>query len=384
MSTVNLTECETYDLPAVKAALHRLMEPSGGIGAFVEPGQRVLLKPNLLLPTTPERAITTHPAVVEAMVELVREVDGEPFIIDSPGGPLHNPVGMNRLYRDTGLQEVAERTGVPLRRDATAIQVATPDGVLLKRLDLLEVWQEADVVIALPKLKTHSLTTITGATKILFGLVPGLTKPAYHAKLPDVNRFCDMLLDVVAYVRPDLFVMDGIIGLEGDGPGLQGEPRHVGALLASRDAVAMDAVVCQIMGLDPDQLPMFRAAARRDWWPMEITIRGTPVAEVSVPDYGLPSSSQATAEHEGRGWVSQMVTQSLTPRPVPKRERCTACGTCVRSCPQDAITIVDRLAVVDLKSCIRCYCCHEVCPEAAIDLELSLLGRLLRLVGMLG
>jgi ferredoxin len=108
------------------------------------------------------------------------------------------------------------------------------------------------------------------------------------------------------------------------------------------------------------------------------------VAEVSVPDYGLPSSSQATAEHEGRGWVSQMVTQSLTPRPVPKRERCTACGTCVRSCPQDAITIVDRLAVVDQKSCIRCYCCHEVCPEAAIDLELSLLGRLLRLVGMLG
>jgi len=381
MSKVNLTQCETYDLPAVKAALRRVLKPSGGIGAFVKPNQRVLLKPNLLLPASPERAITTHPAVVEAMVELVREVNGEPFIIDSPGGPLHNPVGMNRLYRDTGLQEVAERTGVPLRRDATAIQVSNPDGVLIKRLDLLEVWREADVLIALPKLKTHSLTTITGATKILFGLVPGLTKPAYHAKLPDVNRFCDMLLDIVACVRPDLFVMDGILGLEGDGPGLQGKPRHVGALLASQDAVAMDAVVCQIMGLDPDPLPMFRAAARRDWWPMEVTVRGTPVA---VPDYRLPSSSRVTTEREGRGWVSQMVTQALTLRPIPKRDRCTACGTCVRSCPQDAIAIEDRLAVVDQKKCIRCYCCHEVCPEAAIDLELSLLGRLLRLVGMLG
>ncbi len=384
MSKVNLTQCQTYDLPAVKAALHRLLEPSGGIGAFVQPGQRVLLKPNLLLPASPERAITTHPAIVEGMVKLVREAGGEPFIIDSPGGPLHNRVGMNRLYQETGLRDVAERTDVPLRRDATAVQVSNPDGFLLKRLDLLEVWQEADVVIALPKLKTHSLTTITGAMKILFGLVPGLTKPAYHAKLPDVDRFCDMLLDVVARIQPALFVMDGILGMEGDGPGMQGTPRQVGVLLASRDAVAMDSVVCQIMGLEPDHLPLFRAAARRDWWPMEVTVQGTPVSKVAVSDYDLPSYSQTTTERDGRGWISRMVTQSLTPRPIPKRERCTACGSCVRSCPQDAISILDRLAVVDQKNCIRCYCCHELCPEAAIDLELSLAGRILRLIGMLG
>lgn len=384
MSIVNLTQCQTYDLTAVKAALHRLLEPSGGIGAFVEPGQRVLLKPNLLLPVSPERAITTHPTVIEAMIELVREAAGEPFIIDSPGGPLHNPLGMNRLYRDTGLREMAERTDVPLRRDATAIQVSNPDGVLIKRLDLLEVWQEADVVIALPKLKTHSLTTITGAMKILFGLVPGLTKPGYHAKLPDVDRFCDMLLDIVARIQPALFVMDGVLGLEGDGPGLQGRPRQVGALLASQDAVAMDAVACQIMGLEPDHLPLFRAAARRGWWPIEVTIQGAPVVDVAVPDYELPASSQATARRDGRGWISQLMTRSLTPLPVPKPERCTACGTCVRSCPQEAITIVDHLAVVDQNSCIRCYCCHEICPEAAIDLELSLAGRMLQLIGMLG
>ncbi len=384
MPIVSLVRCSTYDLPELEAALRGLLEPLGGIGAFVEPGQRVLLKPNLVIPARPERAITTHPAVVEAMIGLVREAGGEPFIAESPGGPLHNRPGMSRLYRDTGLKEVAERTGVPLHYAATAIQVPTPSGVLLKRLDLLKVWQEADVIIALPKLKTHGLTTITGATKILFGLVPGLTKSGYHSKLADLDRFCDMLLDIVACVQPALFVMDGVLGMEGDGPSMHGTPRHIGVLVASQDAVAMDAVVCQIIGLDPDRLPLFRAAERHGWWPAEITVAGTPVAEVAVPDFRLPASAQAATRRDGRGWLSQLATQALIPRPVPQRDRCTACRTCVRVCPRQAITIKDRLAVVDDERCIRCYCCHEMCPEAAIDLEFSRLGRLLRWTGVLG
>ncbi|MDY6874581.1 MAG: DUF362 domain-containing protein [Chloroflexota bacterium] len=384
MSNISLTHCPTYDLSTLNTALRRLLEPLGGISAFVEPGQRVLLKPNLLIPARPERAITTHPAIVEAMVGLVREAGGEPFIADSPGGPLHNQPGMRRLYRDTGLKEVAERTGVPLHYDGAAVQVPTPDGLLLKRLDLLNVWQEADVIIALPKLKTHGLTTITGATKILFGLIPGMTKSGYHSKLADLNQFCDMLLDIVACVRPALFVMDGVLGMEGNGPSLQGSPRHVGVLLAGQDAVAMDAVVCQIIGLDPDRLPLFRAAERRGWWPEEVTVAGTPVAEVAVPDFRLPDTTQAATRPAGRGWLSQLATRALVPLPVPKRGRCTACRTCVRICPRQAITIVDQLAVVDGDLCIRCYCCHEVCPEAAIDLEFSRLGRLLRWTGVLG
>jgi uncharacterized protein (DUF362 family)/NAD-dependent dihydropyrimidine dehydrogenase PreA subunit len=384
MPITSLVRCPTYDLAEVEHALRRLLEPLGGIRVFVEPGQRVLLKPNLLIPARPERAITTHPVIVEAMIGLVREVGGDPFIADSPGGPLHTRSGMRRLYRDTGLEEVAERTGVPLCYSATAIQVPTPDGVLLKRLDLLKTWQEADVIIALPKLKTHGFTTITGATKILFGLVPGLTKSGYHAKLADLDRFCDMLLDIVAYTQPALFVMDGVLGMEGDGPGLHGSPRHVGVLLASQDAVAMDAVVCQIMGLDPDRLPLFYAAARRAWWPMEVTVAGTPVNEIAAPDFQLPASTQAVTGRTGRSWLSQLATRALVPRPIPQRGRCTACGICARTCPRQAIAIVDRLAVVDDERCIRCYCCHEICPEAAIDLAFSPSGRLLRRTGLLG
>ena len=156
MPKVSLIRCGSYDPAQVAAALHRLLEPLGGMQAFVQPGQRVLLKPNLLMPIRPERAVTTHPAVVEAVVRLVQEQKAEPFIAESPGGPLHNNVGMRRVYRDTGMMGVAERTGVALHYDGAATQVPAPAGTLLRRIDIIDAWREADAVIALPKLNVPS------------------------------------------------------------------------------------------------------------------------------------------------------------------------------------------------------------------------------------
>ena len=382
VTAVSIARCETYQADQVRHALISALEPLGGIGAFVQAGQRVLLKPNVVMPIHPKRAITTHPAVVEAMVKLVQEAGCEVVIFDS--GPVPTGLVLRRAYRDAGIMEVAERTGASLCDDTVAVQVSAPESVLLKRLDLIKLCQEVDAVISLPKLKTHNLTAITGAIKNLFGLVPGMTKPAYHAKLPDVDKFCDMLLDIVAYVQPVLTVMDGVVGLEGNGPSTGGSPRQIGALLVSSDVVAMDAVVCQIVGLDPDELPLFRAAQRRGWWPVEIEVVGAPVAETAVPDFLLPETARPVV---GSTWLSSFFTKRtrlLIPFPVPQRDRCTACRTCERVCPVQAISIVDRLAVVDHEACIRCYCCHEMCPEAAIDLQVSLLGRLLRRTGLLG
>jgi len=382
MAVVSVVKCETYEIERVRQALITVLEPLGGIRAFVRPGQRVLLKPNLLMPARPERAITTHPAVVEAVVELVQSAGGEAVIFDS--GPVAAGLVVRRAYRDAGLMEVAGRTGAALCCDIAAIQVPAPESVLLKRLDLVKISQEVDVVISLPKLKTHNLTTITGAIKNLFGLVPGMTKTAYHAKLPDVDKFCDMLLDIAAYVRPALTVMDAVVGLEGNGPSMGGRPRQIGALLAGSDVVAVDAVVCQIVGLDPDELALFRAAQRRDWWPVEVAVVGAPVAEIAVPDFRLPETARPVA---GRNRLSSFMTKRtrlFIPFPVPQQGRCTACRTCERVCPMQAIRIVDRLAVVNRDHCIRCYCCHEMCPEAAIDLQVSWLGQLLRRTGLLG
>jgi uncharacterized protein (DUF362 family)/NAD-dependent dihydropyrimidine dehydrogenase PreA subunit len=383
VAKVSLTSCSTYDPPRVEAAVRQLLEPLGGMGAFIEPGQRVLVKPNLLMPVRPERAITTHPSVVEAVIRLVQEQKADPFIAESPGGPLHNNIGMRRVYRDTGMQEVAERTGASLHYDSAAVQVAAPGEGLLKRLDLMRAWKEADAVIALPKLKTHGKTTITGGVKVLFGLVPGLTKTAYHAKLERLDDFCDMLLDIVALVQPALYVMDGIVALEGNGPSLGGTPRDGRVLLASADGIALDAALCRLIGLDPAPLALFRAAARRGWWPKEIDFAGAPPEQLEMKAFRLPESAGGDGVM-ARGRFSRWWLEASTPLPVPSPERCTGCGTCVQSCPRDAIEVVERLAVVNAKACIRCYCCHEMCPEGAIDLEVSRAGRILRRTGVLG
>ena len=186
---MSLIRCSSYETTQVEAALRQLLEPLGGMQAFVQPGQRVLLKPNLLMPVRPARAVTTHPAVVEAVIRMVQEQRAEPFIVESPGGPLHNNLGMRRVYRDTGIMEVAERTGITLHYDSASSQVPAPGGALLKRIDIIDAWQEADVVIGMPKLKTHGKTTITGAVKNLFGIVPGLLKTAYHSKLEGIDEF---------------------------------------------------------------------------------------------------------------------------------------------------------------------------------------------------
>jgi uncharacterized protein (DUF362 family)/NAD-dependent dihydropyrimidine dehydrogenase PreA subunit len=321
--------------------------------------------------------------VVEAMIGLVRQAGGEPFIADSPAGPIHNPVGMAALYRKSGLAEVARRTGVVLRHELDAVQVPVPEGFLLKRLDLLAAWREADTVISLPKLKTHNLTLVSGAVKNLFGLVPGLAKPGYHAKLADIDQFCDMLLDVADCVRPAFTVMDGVLALEGDGPSTGGTPRRLGLVLASTDPVALDDVMCRLIGVSPGGLALFRAAERRARWPVNVEVKGEPVAAVAVRDFRLPAARSAARPMRGSRRLLKLVTRALTPRPVPRRGRCTACGDCAGMCPTQAIVVKDGLAVVDDGRCIRCYCCHEVCPEAAVDLRFSLTGRLLRLTRLM-
>jgi uncharacterized protein (DUF362 family)/ferredoxin len=388
---VSVVRCADYELDQVEAALRKNLDLLGGIERFVKPGQRVCLKVNLLSAARPEQAVTTHPVLIEAMANLVREAGAQPFVADSPGGIAHTPGALRRVYRATGLLDLAERTGIALNWDTTAVQVSLPKGKLIKRLDVIKPVLDADVVIAMPKLKTHIYTTFTGATKILFGVVPGLTKAGYHAKLADQGRFAEMLLDIVAYVQPALFVMDGVVGLEGDGPGLHGEPRHVGLILASPDAAALDVTACRVIGIDPGNVPTLQAARTRGWWNghRDIETLGHQVEEVRIADFELAQPN--FFRESGLANLSffqkllrPLFKPGLTPRVSPQRARCTACRTCVRSCPQDAISIVDKLAVVDDDACIRCYCCHELCPEAAIELEFSRLGRFIRWSGGMG
>jgi uncharacterized protein (DUF362 family)/Pyruvate/2-oxoacid:ferredoxin oxidoreductase delta subunit len=384
---VAIVRCPHYQQPAVDRAVRESIDLLGGMGQFVQPGQKVLLKVNMLSATPPERGIVTHPAVVEAMVRLIQEAGGMPVIADSPGTSVpYTKAGLRRTYEASGLLEVAERTGAALNWDTSYEEVSHPEGFLVKRLEVIKPIMEADVVISMPKLKTHVLTTFTGATKNLFGVVPGLAKGIFHARMRNVTHFALMLLDIISLVKPSLVLMDAIVGMEGNGPS-SGPLRDVGVILASRDSVALDVVATSMVGFDPLRVPTLREAAAHGLWTGkvdDIETLGASVDEVLVPDFQPPLASPREDATLLSPFITRhfgpLITSHFTLRPVPQRGRCIACGDCVAGCPQQVITIVDSLAVIDYSQCIRCYCCHELCTEGAIDLKRPLLGSLVHWV----
>lgn len=373
MVTVSVVACETYDPETVRRALETALAPLGGMGRFVRPGMRVLLKPNLIDPLPLDRAVTTHPAIVRAVAEMVREAGGEVWIGDSPAGPVRKP---DRLWGRTGMTEVALATGARLVHF---------DGVEWRRLRGRDYFIarpifEADLIINLPKLKTHTLTLYTGAVKNLFGTIPGTRKREVHYRAPSVADFSRALADVLELVRPGLTIMDGVMGQEGNGPGAGGTPRRYACLAASEDPVALDTVLTQAIGCRPGTVLHLREAAARGLGvgdPRSIQV----VGDRRVLEFGrvrLPGV-QRLLQIVLPGWVSGPLQRATRVRPrLVAPEACIGCGQCAEACPRQIIT-PERPPQFQLDECIGCLCCAEVCPQGAIVPTRGFLGRLLGL-----
>ena len=243
---VYLAACPDYG--QAEAKLREAVAALGGMERFVRPGERILLKANLLRAAPPESAICTHPAVAAAAAKLVAEAGGTAVITDSPGGALHKEAVLRGLYEKTGMAQAAAASGAELCYDASTRTVSLPAGRVLKQAEVIAPVAEADGVFDLPKLKTHVLMSMTGAVKNLFGVLPGLSKVGYHATHPSQEQFADVLLDLAEYVRPRLSIMDGVLAMEGDGPGASGTPRHAGVLLVSDSPLALDAAAAALIG----------------------------------------------------------------------------------------------------------------------------------------
>ena len=376
---VVLKYCPDYTMD-VEQHLREGLAELGGMSAFVKPGQKILLKVNLLMKKRPEEAVTTHPSVVEAVVRLVQEAGGIPIIGDSPGGP-YTVSALQAIYTRSGLREVAKRTGAILNEDVGQTTIQYPEGKLAKSLTVTNCVLDADVVIPLSKLKTHGMMTFTGAVKILFGVIPGLLKAEYHLKMFKVHDFANLLVDIATWVRPTLSIMDGVVGMEGDGPSA-GIPRNIGALILSTDPFALDVVATDLIGLKPEKVPTIMAARVRGLTSRldELQLKGDSRSLWRIQDFLIPkavSTNFLDMVPLPRN-VKKFVLNRVRPRPIFEHETCVGCSDCVNNCPPKAITMNEnQRPIVDLEACVRCFCCQELCPHQAVKLFRPWLGRTL-------
>lgn len=382
-STVALVRCQDYEEVTVHEAVGRALSLLGGASRFVRPGEHLLLKPNLLVGSAPEQAVTTHPSVFAAVATHLAEAGARLSYGDSPA------FGSTRAAaRKSGLADVEGDLGIARADFSGSRTVSFAEGRLIKQFEIAAPVLDADGLVSLPKLKTHALMRMTGAVKNQFGCVSGVRKGEFHARMPDGERFAQMLVDLNRLLRPRLFLMDGVVGMEGNGP-RGGDPRHLGVLLASEDPVALDTVVCRIIGLDP------RLVGTITWgeaWGLGtasgLDLLGDPVEAFATPDFVVNRSRGSTTG--GQGWKGRLARDRLVPRPVIDGALCTACGTCVDMCPVTPKAVDfphgarsrdgdgDRTPPAhSYDRCIRCYCCQEVCPERAIYVRTPLLGRLI-------
>ncbi|MHB0874461.1 MAG: DUF362 domain-containing protein [Anaerolineae bacterium] len=371
MSCVSIVRCPSYNRTEVESAVLRALDAIGGIGTFVSAGDKVLVKPNMLVGAAPERGVSTHPEVVRAVVRACQSVGAEVWVGDSPA------VGSStKAAARCGIAAVCEETGARLAPFDRVQEVPYPEGRVAKRFLLAEEVPQADKVISLGKLKTHALTMYTGAVKNLYGTIAGMEKGRLHFSYQTPTEFSRLLLDLLGCVRPALSLVDGIVAMEGNGP-QNGPTRQVGLLFAGADALSVDAVAAKAIGLSVSDVPYLALAAEAGLLPRDVAgieVRGVPLSEASVPGFVLPSNARKTNFPR---WFDDIMRRNLTAKAVIVPELCIGCGICAEHCPAGAITVADKQATIDQKQCIRCYCCQEMCPQAAVSLRRNALGNLL-------
>ncbi len=372
--SVSLQRCSNYEPDSVYKSVSRAVELLGGMEKFAKKGERLILKPNLLAAKPVDAAVTTHPSVLRAVIRLVREAGATPVVGDSPAIGSARKVGQK-----CGVLALCEQEGVEYIDFNEAVSVNNPDGHIFKRLEVARAVAGADGIINLPKLKTHAQMLLTMGVKNIFGCVPGKRKPQWHLSAGvDTLHFANMILDLYLYIKPRLTIMDAVVAMEGNGPA-SGDPRALGLVAASKDAVALDAICSRILGVPGGDVPILEAALGRGLSganPDNTEVLGDDPGLFEVKDFKLPPLVHTRFTESLPYFLGSRLRKSLTVRPHVIHSRCTLCDLCVGVCPA-RIMKSDKKIIIDYDQCIRCFCCQEMCPNEAITSKAGWLKKIL-------
>ena len=375
-SKVVLLPCGEYDEEKVYTLLKQGLYLVGGVEALIPKDAKILLKPNLLKRAEVEKAVITHPVVVGAFARILRENGYEQIVLADSCG--HGTT--QAVIRGTGMDTYLEKYQIPAIDYSEGIKVDYPQGLQAKEFILPKELLEQNCVISLSKMKTHALERITGAVKNSYGFVYGFHKAKGHTQYPSADSFARMLIDLNKCVAPKLYVMDGIVAMEGNGPG-SGDPVQMNVMLMSTDPVALDSVFSRLVYLKPEMVPTNYHGEKMGlgtWKEEGITLL-TPDGEISMSEavkrYGNPQFNVDRTEVRKNIWTRMAGALNIfRKKPYIENDKCVHCGICVQSCPVPGKAVdfrkgKDKPPVYDYKKCIRCFCCQEMCPKKAIKVK---------------
>lgn len=374
MATVAIAKCEGYEYEMVKTAVCETVGLLGGISTFVQPGDKVLLKVNLLMKRKPDRVTTTHPLIAQVLAEMVLEAGGKPIIGDSPGGyHFYTKSTLESVYETCGMKEAARKSGADLNYDTDVVDVPYPEGKIMKSIKTIKPVLEVDKIINIPKIKTHMMTVYSGGVKNMFGIIPGSYKSEYHLRFDDTGDFADLLIDICSFSKPTLTVMDAVIGMEGYGP-TNGTPKKVGLVIASTNPYVLDVVAANIIELDAMKVPTIRKSIERGLYDgifENIEILGEDPERVKIKDFKKPTVKVAFNYYSIfiPKPILKRINRFIKPTPRINLDKCKGCGMCVKSCPPKTIEMIAGKPKIHHDQCIRCFCCHELCHYDAITIK---------------
>jgi uncharacterized protein (DUF362 family)/Pyruvate/2-oxoacid:ferredoxin oxidoreductase delta subunit len=364
MARVAIIRCGNYDTSRVYDAVKRGLDLLGGISAYIRPGMKVLLKPNLLSERAPEDGVDTHPEVVRAVARLVKGAGAIPYIGDSPGGYGEN---IKEVFERSGMKRIADEEGLELKRFTASKFV---DGIPISR----QIF-DSDRVISIPKFKTHSITVLTAAIKNMFGAVVGLYKAECHSRAPREEDLAGIMAKVYSIARPHLTILDGIVAMEGDGPS-SGSLRSMNFIMAGDDALAIDSCLARIMGVEPLDILVTKKAYEAKLGEADmskIEVMGDGLDSFVAEDFKLPQTTPLKFLPKS---IITIIASLIRFKPHIDSRICKRCNLCKIACPVSCIEIGPKSCKIDYKICSRCLCCHEVCPYRAISIKRNFLAKI--------
>lgn len=384
MEKVALLKCTDYDVDNIEKKLREGFELLGGtsfLRTLIPKNSKVLLKPNFLSVIEKGSPVITHYAMFEAVIRIIKEYSDNIAFGDSPGSG-----DTRKAAEKSGLMEVADRYGVEFVDFNDEVHVELKNPLMYKYWNIAKAAYEADVVITLPKLKTHAMMYYTGAVKNQFGCVPGTKKAAWHTKLPDAINFSKMLFDLNSVVKTSFAILDGIVAMEGNGP-RNGTPKKMDTIVMGKSLTAVDSAAVRLIGYDNVlTVPFLKVANDTKWGavlPEEIEVLGEKIEDMKCKDFKL--SRGAKVVNFLSPSLNNLIASLAAPNPVLIQEKCIGCKKCDEVCPErpKVISFVTnngkQTPKWDYSKCIRCFCCQELCPKGAIVTKDKAISKILGL-----